>query len=32
MMEAGMVSKTLGFCPQLAWLVALDDFIDIVCT
>jgi hypothetical protein len=27
MMEEEMVSKTLGFCPQLTWLVAQEDFI-----
>jgi hypothetical protein len=27
MMEAEMVSKTLGFCPQLTWIAARDDFI-----
>jgi hypothetical protein len=28
MMEAEMVSKTLGFYPQLTRLVAQDDFIE----
>jgi hypothetical protein len=28
MMEAKMVSETLGFYPQLAWLVAREDFIE----
>jgi hypothetical protein len=28
MMEAGMVSETLGFCPQLTRLVALEDFTE----
>jgi hypothetical protein len=23
-----MVSETLGFCPQLTWLVAREDFIE----
>jgi hypothetical protein len=27
MMEAEMVSEMLGSCPQLTWLVALEDFI-----
>jgi hypothetical protein len=27
MMEAEMVSETLGFCPQLTRLVAREDFI-----
>jgi hypothetical protein len=31
MMEAEMVSKTLGFCPQLTRLVAREDFIQIYC-
>jgi hypothetical protein len=28
MMEAEMVSETLGFYPQLTWLVARGDFIE----
>jgi hypothetical protein len=29
MMEAEMVSETLGFYPQLTWLVAQEDFINV---
>jgi hypothetical protein len=28
MMKVEMVSETLGFCPQLTWLVARVDFIN----
>jgi hypothetical protein len=28
-MEVEMVSETSGFCPQLTWLVAQEDFINI---
>jgi hypothetical protein len=30
MMEAEMVSETLGFCPQLTQLVAREDFIEFI--